>query len=376
MRWGIRPLVTIFSVALALGWLTDHSARLNAQSSAPSTPVLASCFEAKSIRVGAANDGAEYKYAVFVPNAYRPDGDKKWPLILFLHGSGECGDDGVRQTSVGLPRQIERRRDDFPFITVMPQAHTLWFTGEDEMAVWQMLEATAAAYRIDMDRIYITGLSMGGFATWDFISKRPDVFAAAAPICGVGNPAFVSNEKNLPIWAFHGAKDPNVPVSGSRDAIEALRTLGAQPKYTEYSDGEHNVWDLAYSGNQLYDWFLEHKRPPTPSKIEYRMQQSVAHVWWLRLRAESTAKTPPLISAEIKDGELNLLSQGVADWFLASSAEPIAPDSMIRIRWNNLPVYEGKFPGIIRVIPPQAILPSPTNGQSSGASSRPTEASR
>lgn len=321
--------------------------------------MLAPCFEAKSIHAGAADGGADYKYAIFVPKGYRDDGDRKWPLILFLHGSGECGEDGVRQTTIGLPAEIVRRSATFPFITVMPQAHAKWFTGENEVAVWQMLEATVGAYRVDLDRIYITGLSMGGFATWDFIAKRPDIFAAAAPVCGMGNPAFVSNARHMPIWAFHGAKDPAVPVSGSRDAIEALRTLGAQPRYTEYSDGEHNVWDRAYSGNQLYDWFLQQKKPPPPTKIEYRMLQSVAHVWWLRLRADSTVKTAPMISAEIKDGTVNFLSNGVADWLLASSTEPLAPNTVIRIRWNDLPVYDGKFPGVIRVMPPQAILPSP-----------------
>lgn len=313
---------------------------------------LASCFQSRSIHLGSDNKGPEYKYAVFEPKDYASNPDRAWPLILFLHGSGECGTDGVKQTTIGLPPEIQRRADEFPFITLMPQAHGRWFTGENELAVWQMLDATIQEYRIDPDRIYITGLSMGGFATWDFIQKRPDVFAAAVPICGVGDARFVLNAQHLPIWAFHGAKDAAVPVSGSRDPIAALRNLGASPEYTEYSDGEHNVWDRVYRGKRIYEWMLKQKRRPAPSRIEYRMLQPAARIWWLQLRAEAGVKTPPLVSAEVKGSVVTLLTHGIDAWVIASAGEPIVPNAPIKLTWNKQVVFEGKFPGVLRILPP------------------------
>lgn|GEM_PF-1274723 len=370
-RWECPPRSAFFSVALWSAAIFAHGPTALAQSTSPPLR-LAGCFEPRVAEVGPADSATEYKYAIFVPKAYESDGEKKWPLLLFLHGSGECGTDGVRQTTIGLPREIERRADSFPFITVMPQAHARWFTGENEQAVWQMLDATATNYRVDLDRIYITGLSMGGFATWDFISKRPDVFAAAAPVCGVGDVNFIANAKHVPIWAFHGANDANVPVSGSRDPIQSLRTLGADPKYTEFADGDHYIWDRVYADSRLYDWMLEHKRAAPPARIEYRMSQGAAHVWWLRLRADPRAESPPIVSAEIVDGKVSMQSIGVVEWYLASSEPPLAPGAPIHLIWNNIPIYDGSFPGIIRVTPPRVILPSPNAAGS--PTSRPADA--
>lgn len=360
MGWPNRGRDTIFSVAAIVAVLAACLAKGHAMSQVePTRPAgLAACFSAKTIQVGPDDNRTEYKYAVFEPKDLASEKNRKWPLLLFLHGSGECGDDGVRQTHVGLPRVIEKHRDTFPFITIMPQAHTQWFTGEDEAAVWVMLEQALRDYPVDLDRIYITGLSMGGFATWDFIEKRPDVFAAAIPVCGLGNVKFISNAKHLPIWAFHGAQDPNVPVSGSRDPIAALKNLGADPKYTEYPDGRHNIWDRAYNNMAIYDWLLEHKRQPPPTKIEYRMLQSVAQVWWLRLHAEADLKSPPVVSAIVQGGSINVQTVGVIEWYLASADAPIAPGSAINLYWNGIHVYKGKFPGVIRITPPRAILPA------------------
>ena len=217
-------------------------------------------------------DGSIRRYAIFVPPQYDQDPDHKWPVILFLHGSGECGRDGIKQTRVGLPKTIVRRPNRFPFITVMPQAHTLWFGGEDAAAVWAALAAVGQEYRIDADRIFITGLSMGGFAAWEFASVRPDVFAAVVPVCGlVTNKMLLPNMRHVPVWAFHGRLDQNVPVTGSQEAVAELRRIGANPKYTEYPNLKHNCWKRAYAdGNMaLWRWLLGQRRPPPPLAIDY-----------------------------------------------------------------------------------------------------------
>lgn len=316
------------------------------------TPVLDSAFQSRSIEL---DDKTEYKYAVFLPKAYRDEPEKKWPVILFLHGSGERGTDGVKQTTIGLPAYIARHRSTFEFITIMPQAHTMWFTGDDEVAVWKMLEREANELRIDPERVYITGLSMGGFATWDFICKRPDVFAAAVPVCGSGNPKFVSNAKSLPIWAFHGVNDKAVPVSGSREPIETLKKSGANPIYTEYADGDHFIWDRAYQTQRLYSWLLEHKRQPPPRRIDYQMLTGTARVWWLNLVADPKQTEPPLLSAIVNENnEITLTTKGVIAWAIASDREPIAPGTKVDVKWNGKLVFNDTFTGILALSPKSA----------------------
>lgn len=113
---------------------------------------------------------------------------------------------------------------------------------------------------IDIKRRYVTGVSRGGYGTWQFICARPDLFAAAIPICGAGDPKLASNVVNIPIWAFHGAKDKNVPISGSRDMILAIKKAGGQPRYTEYPDRAHNIWDKVIATPGLWEWLFAQKR--------------------------------------------------------------------------------------------------------------------
>lgn len=303
----------------------------------------ASVFQRKTFKMPS---GKSWNYALYVPPQYDRDPQHKWPLILFLHGSGECGTDGLKQTRVGLPAYIARHADQFPFITVMPQAHTLWYRGEDAAAAWAILEAVRTSYRVDPDRMYLTGLSMGGFATWEFAMSRPDVFAAAVPVCGRGDPTYAGNIRHLPIWAFHGRLDKNVPVSGSRKPIEALRRLGAEPKYTEFPQTSHVCWDLAYSNKALYRWLLRHRRAPPPRVIDYRLPGPLARVWWLTAQARTNLKKPAHIRAEVtEDGQVSLQSEGVVGWSIISADEPLKPGDRIRVTWNGKPVFDGTFDG-------------------------------
>lgn len=212
-------------------------------------------FLPKSIKVGA----VVRKYAVFIPPAY--DGVQEWPLIIFLNGAGECGTDGNLQTTVGLGPAIKRRMGDWPFIALFPQKPNVadgWDRYDD--MVMAQLEQTKLEYRVDAARIYLTGLSQGGYGTWAIAAKHPDMFAAIAPICGWGDVGWAPALKDIPIWCFHGDADPTVPVKASIQMVDAVKAAGGSPKLTIYKGMGHNVWDRAYQQENLAAWFLEHRR--------------------------------------------------------------------------------------------------------------------
>lgn len=204
-------------------------------------------------------NGTATKYVVYVPKGY--SAEKPHPTILFLHGSGEQGTDGQKQATVGLGNAIRKAEDKWNFIVVFPQKPPGrgGFT-EHEKLILDILEKTKKEYKVDESRLYITGLSMGGMGTWTLTCKHPTMFAAAAPICGGGNPADAAKIKDLPIWNFHGDKDTAVPIKRSQDMIDAVKAAGGNPKFTIYPGVGHNSWDKAYQEEKLHDWFLEHKR--------------------------------------------------------------------------------------------------------------------
>lgn len=195
------------------------------------------------------------KYLLFLPEGYE-QGDKKWPLILFLHGAGESGDNLAKVKIHGPPKIVEKK-PDFPFIVVSPQSPG---RGWNVDALKALLDEVVHDYRVDRDRVYLTGLSMGGFGTWSLAAAHPECFAAIAPICGGGNPGDAAKLKSLPIWAFHGAKDEVVPLDRSQQMVDALKEAGADVKFTVYPDAHHDSWTETYDNPKLYDWFLEHKR--------------------------------------------------------------------------------------------------------------------
>jgi predicted peptidase len=205
-------------------------------------------------------DGKVAKYVLFVPHGYK--GDKAYPLILFLHGSGETGTDGKKQATVGLAPAIKKREKEFPFFAVFPQSQKrTWRANTDDgKRALAILEEVEKEYKIDGKRIYLTGLSMGGFGTWDFAFAKPNKWAAIVPICGGGDPSKAAKIKGIPCWCFHGDADKAVKVEFSRKIIAALKEAGADPKYTEYPDVGHNSWDKAYATKELYEWLLkQHK---------------------------------------------------------------------------------------------------------------------
>ena len=203
----------------------------------------------------------DYAYQLFVPSGYLSSGEERWPLMIFLHGSGERGDD-VAKVAVHGPPKIVADHPGLPFIVLSPllPADQDWDTATLE----RMLARVQATLRIDPARLYLTGLSRGGHATWRWAKERPELFAAVAPVAGRGEVEGACRLAGLPIWAFHGDRDDTVEPSGSFAMVDAIRRCeGAtpRPRLTIYPDLGHNSWDPAYDDPVLYLWLLEHRRP-------------------------------------------------------------------------------------------------------------------
>jgi predicted peptidase len=200
-------------------------------------------------------------YLLHLPPAYSRR--KQYPLILFLHGSGERGSDVNAIKKHGIPKMVEQQ-PDFPFITLAPQcpANSTWIMQHDALLL--LLDQVMAKQPVDPKRVYLTGLSMGGYGGWFLGSEHPERFAAVVPICGgyddmLGYPERVAGLRYTPVWAFHGAKDKLVPLSETTTLVRALRKAGGKVKLTVYRDAGHDAWTRTYADPRLYRWLLQHK---------------------------------------------------------------------------------------------------------------------
>ena len=255
-----RHLISIFLSAAAAASLMPAPAKARKTETG---------FLDRSINVA----GTEYKYQVFVPENWTKK--QKWPIILFLHGAGERGDDGLIQTEVGIGTAIRRYRDRFPAVIVMPQCRkNVWWAGPEMGDVaMATLAAAQKEFHGDPARTYLTGLSMGGYGTWYLAGKYPGKFAAIVPICGGilmpdmarqqaadNNAPYTEAAKKIgdktPVWIFHGGDDPIVPVTESRRMNDAMKALGGEVHYTEYPGVGHNSWEKAYAEPELFTWML------------------------------------------------------------------------------------------------------------------------
>ena len=198
----------------------------------------------------------EQPYLLYLPKDY--DGEKSFPLMLFLHGAGERGNNLEKVKAHGPPKLIEAGKE-MPFIVVAPQcAAEQWW---DAKTLQGLLDFVETNYKVDTDRIYVTGLSMGGYGTWD-LALRDDRFAAIAPICGGGNSVAARYTKSLkaPAWAFHGAKDKAVPIEESEKMVDVMKSQKIEAKLTVYPDAGHDSWTASYANDQLFEWLLSHRR--------------------------------------------------------------------------------------------------------------------
>lgn len=198
-------------------------------------------------------------YLLFLPQEYGADPERRWPLILFLHGAGERGSDLNMVKRHGLPKLVEER-PDFPFIVVSPQCpeEEVWDVDTLNALLDELLGSLAA----DPVRVYLTGMSMGGYGTFALGLAAWRRFAAIAPVCGGGSHLLVRPEhKDVAAWVFHGAKDQVVLSSESERLVGALREVGASVQFTLYPETGHDAWTATYNNPQLYQWFLQHRRP-------------------------------------------------------------------------------------------------------------------
>jgi predicted peptidase len=201
-------------------------------------------------------------YLLHLPPGYGEDTAKRWPLIMFLHGTGERGNGGEeleRVRSIGLAKKLEAE-PDLPFIVVSPQcpADSYWPLILESLKA--LVENISASYAVDRTRVYLTGLSMGGTGTWMLAGAYPDLFAAIAPICGRNISTVARKFANLPTWIFHGDADDVVPLRESQVMYEALKTAGSEVKLTVYPGVGHDSWTETYDNPQLYEWLLSHQR--------------------------------------------------------------------------------------------------------------------
>jgi pimeloyl-ACP methyl ester carboxylesterase len=218
-------------------------------------------FSFKSLSSNAQQTAQQFtqqiSYLLALPEGYDMDTAVRWPLVIFLHGSGERGNDLGKVKKNGPPKLVDQGKK-FPFILVSPQAgaEAAW----DPEMLYRLEQYLKKEYRVNSDKVYLTGLSMGGYGTWDLAMKHPEEFAAIAPICGGGDAATAWKLRNIPIWCFHGAKDNVVPLAASENMVKAAKEYNPDVKFTVYPNADHNSWDASYNNDALYTWLLSNKK--------------------------------------------------------------------------------------------------------------------
>lgn len=197
-------------------------------------------------------------YLLFLPEGYSKK-EKKWPLILFLHGAGERGEDLAQVKLHGPPKIVEKQKD-FPFILVSPQCpkKQTWVNKTEQLKA--LLDEIKLKYLVDEHRIYLTGLSMGGFGTWELACNYPEQFAAIAPVYGGGQAWRGRRLKNVPVWAFHGDKDTLVSIERSREMVNAINANGGNARLTIHKNATHKGCTTTHDNKEIYKWFLSHKK--------------------------------------------------------------------------------------------------------------------
>ena len=202
-----------------------------------------------------------HNYFLYLPKDY--ENGKDFPLMLFLHGAGERGNgskEAMELVKVHGPPKLIAAGEEFPFIVASPQCKSDGWWNAAELSV--LVDHLESHFNVDKNRIYVTGLSMGGFGTWALAMHEPDRFAAIAPVCGGGNAIAAKYTQSLksPVWAFHGAKDTVVPLSASEEMVEVLKSQNhSNVKLTIYPEASHDSWTETYNNKELYKWLLSHR---------------------------------------------------------------------------------------------------------------------
>lgn len=252
---------------LAMGLLMSVARELPADDARPDLGTLLE----KKVFTGA--DGGKLPYRLMKPGTV--EAGQTYPLVIFLHGAGERGTDNEKQLVHGVT-DFARARAKYPCYFLAPQcpegqrwvevdwsmpAHTM--PKEPAAAlrhVQELIDAVRKEYPVDAERIYATGLSMGGYGAWDLVCRRPELFAAAVVVCGGADEGQAARVKDVPVWLFHGAKDGAVLPARSRNMVQALKKAGGQPRYTEYPNVGHDSWVRAYRDPEMLAWLFAQRR--------------------------------------------------------------------------------------------------------------------
>ncbi|MFC1763008.1 dienelactone hydrolase family protein [Planctomycetota bacterium] len=249
--------------------------------------IVVLCCLAPTLRASAGFDPKEYTsptgktllYRIHLPEDLTPT--PMVPLIVFFHGAGERGADNEKQLKHGTSDLLNYAKETTaPVIILAPQCpaeqqwvDTPWGADSHNMPkepsqsmalVIELMKVTMSQQPVDEQRVYVTGLSMGGFGTWDILQRLPQILAAAVPICGGGDTEMAERIKNVPVWAFHGGMDTAVKTKRSRDMIAAMRAAGGKPKYTEYDGVGHNAWTRTYQNKQVLEWLFRQRKSEPP----------------------------------------------------------------------------------------------------------------
>jgi predicted peptidase len=231
---------------------------------ATTTPTSAHGFVFDEVGAG----GATLKYVAYVPRGYTPD--RAWPLVVFLHGSGECGTDGQKQVAQGIGTNILWHADRWPCVVLFPQKPLVDEPWERyDAPVMAMVAEAQRRWRIDPDRVALTGLSQGGHGAWALGSMHPGVWSAVVPICGYAEPldapTIAAGLRGVPVWALHGGSDDVVPPSQTETIAAALRAAGAEPRVTIYPGVNHGSWNKAYDEAEMPGFLIQSRRGPPPA---------------------------------------------------------------------------------------------------------------
>lgn len=252
MRYAIMATLAIVAVAPAEAQTIVTPAGVSVR--AATAPAPSAIVEGQTAQAAPAGG---YRSLLHVPQGYLASGDEQWPLIIFLHGSGERGDD-IDKVKVHGPPHIAGDDPAFPFIVLSPQLPE----GEEwnPAMLDATLDAALARLRADRRRIYLTGLSLGGMGTWDWAAARSDRFAAIAPVAARADTHMACRLTTMPTWVFHGDSDSVVPVDGDIAMAQAITACGGHPRLTIYPATDHDSWSATYANPALYLWFLHQRR--------------------------------------------------------------------------------------------------------------------
>ena len=236
----------------------------------------------------------ETAYLLSLPQGYNNDTVTRWPLMIFLHGSGEAGSDIEKVKAHGPPELIGKGKQ-FPMIVLSPQSDVSW--GWDVEMLYKLLQNIKQRYRVNADKVYLTGLSMGGFGTFSLAMKYPDEFAAIAPVCGGGDSSQAWKLRQVAAWVFHGAKDDVVPPGGSENMVTAAKRYNNDVHFTLYPNANHNSWDTTYNYDTLYNWLL------SKSKSRYK-EKPVTISELKKLEGRYVGENKDTVAVAVEDSQL------------------------------------------------------------------------